>query len=510
MNDAVSACLERNPYIGPRPFQQGELFFGREREATDLAHVLTASRIVLLHSPSGAGKTSLLQAAVVPAFAERGFQICTQHRPRFSLLRVNEPEPDFPVANRYVYSIVLGLIGHTVAEPIQLQDTSLEEALTVLQREEPSRRRQLLVFDQLEEVLSLDPTDREGQGEFFRQVGEALDHDRRWALFAIREDRMGGLDRFLKLVPGHFRSTYRLDFLDHDSAMRAILQPAEACGVQFEPAAATQLLEDLSTVRVESPKRAPALVRGPYVEPVFLQVVCHRLWRNLCRHHGGCFNRVGRADLDGFDQVAKALRRYYADAVREAAGDDVHSERRIREWFETGLITEEGYRRLSQSGPPVDDGAAVLRTLQDRYVIRADDRGGTQWWELAHDMLVDPVIRDNSEWMQRTLEPWQLEARRWHEEGEDESGLLGGDTYRQARRSLVQLGSKATEVERRFVERSAHRRAQDRTLHSLARLNNRLVWSLAASVGGNVVLVVILLIGVARARRTAHFQRRRR
>ncbi len=55
-----------NPYPGPRAFQHGEALFGRERETAQLLDLLIAERVVLLYAPSGAGKTSLVQAALVP------------------------------------------------------------------------------------------------------------------------------------------------------------------------------------------------------------------------------------------------------------------------------------------------------------------------------------------------------------------------------------------------------------------------------------------------------------
>ena len=55
-----------NPYVGPRPFEPGEMLCGREREIRDLDNLLSAERIVLLHSPSGAGKSSLVQAGLLP------------------------------------------------------------------------------------------------------------------------------------------------------------------------------------------------------------------------------------------------------------------------------------------------------------------------------------------------------------------------------------------------------------------------------------------------------------
>src|SRR4051794_26834137 len=91
---AVPSAKPTNPYIGPRAFREGELFYGREREANGLVDTLVAGRIVLLHSPSGAGKTSLIQAAVVPRLAEHRFQICGQLKPKFSAVRVGLPLPE--------------------------------------------------------------------------------------------------------------------------------------------------------------------------------------------------------------------------------------------------------------------------------------------------------------------------------------------------------------------------------------------------------------------------------
>ena len=48
------------------------MFFGRDGELPELVDLLIAERIVLLFSPSGAGKTSLIQAALAAADGERG------------------------------------------------------------------------------------------------------------------------------------------------------------------------------------------------------------------------------------------------------------------------------------------------------------------------------------------------------------------------------------------------------------------------------------------------------
>ena len=64
----------KNPFVGPDPFKPGQRLFGRDREARRLFETLVAERIVLLHSPSGAGKTSLVQAGLLPRLEANNFR----------------------------------------------------------------------------------------------------------------------------------------------------------------------------------------------------------------------------------------------------------------------------------------------------------------------------------------------------------------------------------------------------------------------------------------------------
>src|SRR4029079_6821035 len=82
----LAPAVRPNPYIGPRSFQTGEVLYGRDRETQDLLGLLIAERIVLLHSPSGAGKTSLVQAALIPRLIEREFTV-------LPVMRVSQEPP---------------------------------------------------------------------------------------------------------------------------------------------------------------------------------------------------------------------------------------------------------------------------------------------------------------------------------------------------------------------------------------------------------------------------------
>lgn len=484
---SVQECWERNPYVGPRPFRRGEAFHGRERDAGRLRDMLVSCRIVLLHAPSGAGKTSLIQAAVIPHFEDRGYTICARRDPGFfSALRVNEPLPDFPVRNRYVYSLVLGLLGHLDLKPAALADTSLSDALAMLADGSDPPRRQLLVIDQLEEALTIDPADLDGQQELFQQVGDALEHDRRWALLSMREDFMGGLDPFLKLIPGRLRSTYRLDFLDRESAVRAVTMPAAGRGVTVDGDAAEQLVDDLGQVTKDPAESA----KLRYVEPVLLQVVCHGLWRKLCKAERWNRKTIGVPDLDHYGHVDECLRRYYAEVVREASGNDVETEHALREWIDRKLITEDGLRSQTRTDPQIPDPSAALEVLLDGYLIRRDARAA--WWELYHDRLCLPVRRNNASWRRTTIESWRRDAVKWDRSHEDPSYLLSGDAYRRAKRSLAELGDRAMDYERRFIAACESRQAEASTFDRIESQVNPLAILLLVSVAANVFLLVLL------------------
>jgi len=157
-----------NPYVGPRAFQTGEKLYGRDREVRELLDLLIAERIVVLYSPSGAGKSSLIYAGLIPALEGEGFRV-------LPVVRVNlEPPRDLPkdeAFNRYMYSVLMSLEEdleedqHTPRE--QLASMTLNEYLANCPREDGAPENEVLIFDQFEEILTFNPTDREGKHAFF-------------------------------------------------------------------------------------------------------------------------------------------------------------------------------------------------------------------------------------------------------------------------------------------------------------------------------------------------------
>lgn len=488
------------PYVGPRSFTEREPLYGRDREARELAGLLVSSRIVLLYSPSGAGKTSLLQARVIPDLRAREFTV-------LPVLRVGLSAPDAP-GNRYLASLHLSLQGESASTPPP--SGTFGDTLARLPGLAPDADV-VLIFDQFEEVLTLDPTDIPAKQAFFRELGAALRPRNRWALFAMREDYVAALDPYLPLLPTRLACSYRLDLLDATAAGQAIrLPPLRERGVTIEPEAVSRLVDDLRRVQVQDTDGAVREALGPYVEPVQLQVVCTRLWREWVARRGPDDQTITVGDLGAVANVDTALREYYDGVVAEvaAAGDPPPSqrqarERALREWFDDHLITPEGVRGLVLQDYPATEGLpnADVYQLVDAYLVRAERRGGRTWFELAHDRLIRPVQASNADWKRANLVPAQVQARLWEAQGRPDALALRGEQLREAAAWAARSDVVVTPLERQFLDRCAEVEAAEERERRRTRLIRRL--GVGLSVAGLLAIGLALFALAARNEATA-------
>ncbi|HWM59168.1 MAG TPA: hypothetical protein VNO83_15150 [Pseudonocardia sp.] len=468
---------DTNPFVGPRSFEPTDRLHGRDREIQELVDVLVAERVVLLHSPSGAGKTSLLRAGVLPRLQEDGFAVL----PVVRLTHELPPElvaPDAPIANRYVVNTLLSL---EEGRPAPQQRPAAELAgLSIGQYLAAARGAarggtEVLVFDQFEEVITADPTDVAAKTEFFTQLGAALRDRGRWALFALREDFLAELDPYAALVPTRLANRFRLDLLSVDAALAAVTRTAAEAGVVFEPAAAARLVDDLRRVRLQRPG-GPVHALGPHVEPVQLQVVCRRLWERL---PAGA-RTIDLSDVRDVGDVEQSLAGYYAECVAAAARWAEIPERALRDWCERALVTAQGFRGQAVDGPTGTEAQdrSVLGQLTSVHLLRAESRRGATWYELAHDRLVTPVLTDNARWRAANLSDFEQRAAWWDEQGRPDQLLLTGD----------QLAAVPAADERELPERereylTASRRAREQAERERRANRRTRRWLVVALVG---------------------------
>src|ERR1700691_4608962 len=179
----MSVSSAPNLFVGPRPIERGQPIFGRDTEIDQLYYLLSAERIVLFHSPSGAGKSSLLQAGLIPRLAQQ-FDV-------WAPVRVNlQPQADgHAEINRYVRSCNLGFEAEIPKDRQRSEDALASMGLAEYVAGRPRRRSAakniVLIFDQFEEVLTVDPLAINAKREFFGQLGTLLQNPQIWAIFAI-------------------------------------------------------------------------------------------------------------------------------------------------------------------------------------------------------------------------------------------------------------------------------------------------------------------------------------
>ncbi len=406
----------KNPYVGPRSLKFGETLYGRSVEAARLFHLLLADRIVLFYSPSGAGKTSLLQAQLTPRLRSEGFDVIYDIR----VGRKPATAPSIPV-NRYVLGAILSIeeaLEENQRQPLDaLASMTLGDYLKRVRELRQGRKRLAVLFDQFEEIFS-DPTDNEAKEEFFHVLGEILEDATLYVVFAMREDWIALLDDYDHLIPSGLKARQRLSLLTEAQAIEAIRGPAREENVDFK--VAEQLAHDLSRTTIMS-QDGSTREGYSFVEPVQLQVVCLTLWDKPRKDPKVIDNLVGVS-------VDNALADYYKRCIDEVVLEKtLADERAVREWF-SGLITPRGIRaqvlldEIKSAGLPNE----AIAVFVNKHLVRSEPRGGRTWFELSHDRLVNPIRTSNAEWNVEHLSLVQRRAAEWEATGRKPYLLLRG------------------------------------------------------------------------------------
>lgn len=493
---------EFQPYVGPKSFEEKdkELFFGRDAEANDFFSLIVAHQVVLIYAQSGAGKTSLLNAKIIPSLKSKGYEV-------LPLARVQGIQAG-QTSNIYVFN-TLQSWANGQSEPGKLANLSLAEFLKqrphaqrvkdvpvngnnghVTQEPEdddPWELPRIAVFDQFEELFTSYPHRWQEREAFFKQVRDALDADYLLRIvFLMREDYIAELDPYMSLLPGNLRVRERLERLDQDGALDAVVKPLVFTNRKFGDGVALTLVQNL----MKSSNGRPGIEQ--FVEAVQLQVVCQNLWQSLKPED----TTITLDHLKECGDVDQALMSFYEKSIRSIVGQDglANGKQRItegdvRRWFEKVLITPEKKRatidrRETQTGGMPND--TVVIPLEQVQLIKGEWRAGARWYELSHDRFIEPILAANQNWLDE-----QSVAAQTHERLEDRAieyaqgtgGLLNQDELIEAKRLL-------DERSKTHITPSPH--LQILYQASLAPEQKRKMRTMRLAVAGAVVLVAVM------------------
>ncbi len=303
---------------------------------------------------------------------------------------------------------------------------------------------------------------------------------------------------YFRLLPNGIGATYRLDILNGEQARDAIRNPAHVQGVTFNDAACEKLVRDLSASQGAVPEKDAGTDGLPLgdllVEPVYLQVVCYRLWERLwvekvLKPDLQEIQEVTVAHVEKYAKVSDALAGYYADKILAAAQLGV-SERDIRVWCEQRLITRDGKRVIVQEGqdPETDLDSRAVQALVNAFLVRRDKKGVLTWLELSHDRLIEPIRTNNEQWFSDHLERWQQQALQWVRKNRADSILLGGAALAEAQSWSAAYPGRTNATDRAFLAASLNAATtQERLLSYVFRW-----WAYIGS--GTCGLLVVLVV----------------
>jgi hypothetical protein len=209
---------EFRPYVE----DEREYFFGRdwEREVV-LANLLT-SRVTVLHSPSGVGKSSVLRAAVIPDLKARAAADTAEDAPRLVVAYNRDwganPNQSVRTALREALRAQAGL-----DLPAQLSRES-DFAVTLCQLIASNHVHLFVILDQVEEVFMCPAQELSA---FRDDLSSMLLGTRAMnLLIGIRQDWLGALEYFKEHIPAILDNRLVLLDLDKSGARDVIMKPA--------------------------------------------------------------------------------------------------------------------------------------------------------------------------------------------------------------------------------------------------------------------------------------------
>jgi tetratricopeptide (TPR) repeat protein len=442
----VNAASIPEPYVGTRPFdrEDSENFFGRDREAADLFSLVLAVPVVLIYAASGAGKSSLLNAGLIPRLEKEGFQV-------LGPAEVTGPVPPEirEITNVYRFHTLCKLnadLSSPIATGSELVSLSLQEFLGRLDEQEPDRPRALLL-DQFEKFFAANVAQSEQRRAFIEELAQASRAPSRLkVVFAMREEYITHFEVFAYSLPDKLRTRMRLEPLRERAAVEAIRGPLERIGLFFEKGEkdsynpAEALVRELLKIHVDAGPDEGREIIGEFVEPIQLQVVCRDMWRDfpddIKAYAAGPQGLTREKKIITRDQVKignvdQALARHYDRAIEDAVRASGASEGQLRRWFDSRLITGAGMRgiALASSDETAQLPETALQFFLDQRLVRMESRGGSEWYELTHDRFIEPIQRSNRLWF-KTLGPSEALREKLEKKAETPGAVLDeGETH---------------------------------------------------------------------------------
>ena len=495
------------PYRGLQPYDQAHaaVFFGRDRLTAELAGLLAETGLVVLTGASGAGKTSLLQAGLVPALA-RGVQVPgSSSWPRVAITPGDRPLADLSAGLAQLSGHDPDVVRKSLAEAPGDAHLLVSDILQAVAGH-PSGL--VLIIDQFEQIFAA-PDELE-RASFIDAVcaaatGPAGPRGEPAALvvIAVRGDYWDRCAAYPQLVRAMQHDQLVIGPMAEADLRRVITGPAAASGLRIEAGLTDAILADLRAVADGAIGALPLLSQAMML--TWEQREGDELTRRGYESVGGRVQGVGVARVFGSVEAS-------AEAAYHGLTDDQKTV--ARDIFRQLTAVGPDRRPVRRAASTADLRAAWSEGSQVDAVLEAFARGrllvlDAGQAEVAHDVLLQawPRLRG---WLEEDQTSMILHGQlaedtaRWAAHGNDPSVLYQGVQLTATRQAVRVWEADPDRYPALTPDQAGFLRASGRALA-------RGTWRRRALAGLAVLVVIAALAGaglaVRNARTTADQQR---
>jgi WD40 repeat protein len=433
------------PYRGLRAFTDSDahLFFGRAAFIDRLLAAVDGNRIFAIIGSSGAGKSSVLQAGLIPRLVSSPGTLVVRMQP--GPRPIDELAIEISAANIMVEGASFRQPESWSHELRTSGITACADRLAALARVE----RVAFVVDQFERILTRCPNEAERLAFLDLLADHASAGDSRHIIVAgIRDDYFGPILVQNDRLSGYLKDRFLvLSVMSRDELVEAIQEPARAADpahpVIFDPGLVDQIVDDF---------------RGRPAELPLLQFVLTLLWE---RQRDRTLTLASYRQAGG---VASALTVYADDRIDSLSLSEQLSARRIL----TRLVVPDSRdvgRAAVRSELREMDWPVVALLESARLVSVRRDSDGAESVEIAHEALLRGWRRLRA-WLDEDREVlmWADAVRSarltWEAESRHPSLLLRGPVLARAEQMLYTFPEDADHL-RFFIEASRGQEDQD-------------------------------------------------
>ena len=410
----TSGVGPETPWLGLDPFTEEvrEYFFGRDDEVRDLFQRVVHKPLTVFFGRSGLGKTSLLQAALVPRLRDAGFLPI--------VLRLDYAEGAAPLLQQFVDALIAALKPVLPGLDASLTRLPADPSLTWLLFHDPvcglisqEAPRPVVLLDQFEEIFTLGqafPEHQKATAEFLEvladlvenrvpeslrdqleaddALADRLDYAARPAkvLLSLREDFLHQLERYRGRMPALMDNRFELRLLTGLQALKAVIEPGRLrcrAGSALEPLVSETtggaIVRFVANVAANIPLAEIDAV------PPLLSLLCAELNEQRLADRESVIRPEqlkGRAE-DILEHFYERCFSSHPAAVRAFVEDRLLSADGFRESTTVDTATHE----LVQAGLTHAAAVEAITRLVDSRLLTSEERGGVRRVELTHDIL---------------------------------------------------------------------------------------------------------------------------